>query len=208
MHHPGIKSKCTSITRQYCSWLHERRKITLGVSVKNLGVWLDFNMAFKHHMWKLCPRLIGTLMFLNRTKQQLYFKSMLHVINSTIFSHLNYCPTIWGKCRKTLLYDIKRYPNFTGMESHDQFLWRGSYDAPAVHQLDWITIDDRLELHVAVWVLKIRNKLSCTNGIVLLNQRATNKRSTRNGSDIGHSKICDYESMSGQNYWPCCLMSV
>ena len=159
-------------------------KIPLADCVKSLGVFLDPNMTFKHHVEKLCSRLNGTLMFLNRTKQQLDFESRLLVINALIFSHLNYCPTIWGKCKKTLLNNIQRCLNFTAKVAHDGNFRKSDHVTPLLNKLGWLNISEQLELNEATRVYKIQNKLSCPNGITFSSRGATHNRSTRNESDI------------------------
>jgi retron-type reverse transcriptase len=159
-------------------------KISPANYVKSLGVFLDPNMTFKHHTEKLCSRLNGTLMFLNRTKQQLDFESRLLVINALIFSHLNYCPTIWGKCNTTRLDDIQRCLNFAAKVAHEGNFTKSDHVTPLLNKLGWLNIRERLELHDATRVYKIQNKTSCPNGIVLSSRGATHNRTTRNSSDI------------------------
>jgi hypothetical protein len=159
-------------------------KIPLANSVKSLGVWFDPNMTFKPHVEKLCSRLNGRLMLLNRTKKQLDFKSRLLVINALIFSHLNYCPTIWGKCKKTLLNDIQRCLNFTAKVAHEGNFAKSDHVTSLLNKLGWLSMSERLELNEAVRVYKIQNKLSCSNGVVFSDRGTAHNRSTRNGSDI------------------------
>ena len=67
--------------------------------VENLRVIFDSRLSFEHHIKSLCSRLNGTLSYLNRVKNTLDQKSwILLLINALIFSHLNYCSSIWGKC--------------------------------------------------------------------------------------------------------------
>ena len=70
--------------------------------VKYLGVIFDSRLSFEHHIKSLCSRLNGTLSYLNRVKNTLYQKSRILLINALIFSHLNYCGSIWGKCSEKL----------------------------------------------------------------------------------------------------------
>ena len=71
-----------------------------------LGVTIDSKMTLENHLrsvsraasqW-LCSRLNGTLSYLNRVKNILDQKSRILQINALIFSHLNYCSSIWAKC--------------------------------------------------------------------------------------------------------------
>ena len=123
-------------------------------------------------------------MFFSRTKKKLDLKSRLRVINALIFSHLNYCPTIWGKCKKTLLYDVQRCLNYTAKVAHDGNFMKSDHVTPLLNRLGWLNINERLDLCEAIRVYKIQNKLSCPNGVVFSNRRAAHNRSTRNGSDI------------------------
>ena len=80
--------------------------------VKNLGVIVDSHLYFEHHIKSLRSRLNGTLSYLNRVKDTLDQKSRILLINALIFSHLNYCSSIWGKCSEKLQYEIQKYINF------------------------------------------------------------------------------------------------
>ena len=159
-------------------------KISLDNEVKSLGVWFDPNLTFGLHVDKLCSKLNGTLMVLSRTKKKLDFKSRLLVINALIFSHLNYCPTIWGKCAKTSLSDIQRSLNFTAKVAHDGNFRKSDHVTPILKTLGWLNIQERLELSEAIRVFKIQNKLSCSNGVVLSTRKAAHQRSTRNDNNF------------------------
>ena len=84
--------------------------------VKNLGVIFDSRLSFEHHIKSLCARLNGTLSYLNRVKNTLDKKSRILIINALIFSHLNYCSSIWGKCSETLPYDVQKCINFAAIK--------------------------------------------------------------------------------------------
>jgi hypothetical protein len=159
-------------------------KIPLEDRVINLGVWFDPNMTFKHHVDQLCTKLNGTLMFLSRTKTYLDFESRLLVINALIFSRLNYCPTIWGKCSKTLLSGIQRCINFAAKIVHEGNFKKSDHVTPLLNNLGWLNIHERLELNEAKRVFKIQNKLSCSNGVVLSTRKETHQRTTRNENNI------------------------
>ena len=73
--------------------------------VKNLGVIFD-SVSFEHHIKLLCSWLNGALSYLNRVKNTLDQKSRILLINALIFSHLNYCSSIWGKSSEKLQYEV------------------------------------------------------------------------------------------------------
>ena len=78
------------------------------IGVKNLGVIFDSRLYFEHHIKSLCSPLNGTLSYLNRVKNTLDQKSRILLINALIFSHLNYCSSIWGKCSEELQYEVQK----------------------------------------------------------------------------------------------------
>ena len=76
--------------------------------VKNLGVIFDSRLSFEHHIKSLCCRLNGTLSYLNRVKYTLDQKFRILLINALIFSHLNYCSSIWAKFGEKLQYEVQK----------------------------------------------------------------------------------------------------
>ena len=80
--------------------------------VKNLAVIFDSRLSFEHHIKSLCSRLNGTLSYLNRAKNTFDQNSRILLINALIFSHLNYCSSIWGKCSDKLQYEAQKCINF------------------------------------------------------------------------------------------------
>ena len=80
--------------------------------VKNLGVIFDWRLSFEHHIKSFCSRLSGTLSYINKVKNTLDQKSWILIINALIFSHLNYCSSIWVKCSYKLQYEVQKCINF------------------------------------------------------------------------------------------------
>ena len=103
--------------------------------VKNLWVIFDSRLSFEHHIKSLCSRLNGTL---NRVKNTLDQKSRILQINALIFSHLNYCSSIWGKFRKKQQYEIQKCINFAWkVASNGKYLKR-DHVTPLLRDLKWI----------------------------------------------------------------------
>ena len=93
--------------------------------VKNLGVIFDSRLSFEHHIKSSCSRLNGNLSYLNRVKNTLDQKSRILLINAPIFSHLNYCNTIWDKCNEKLPYEVQKCINFAAkVASNGKYLKR------------------------------------------------------------------------------------
>ena len=106
--------------------------------VRNLGVIFDSHLSFEHHIKSLRSRLNGTLSYLNRVKNTLDQNSTILLINALIFSHLNYCSLIWGKCSKKLQYEVQTCINFAAkVTSNGKYLKR-DHVSPLLRDLKWI----------------------------------------------------------------------
>ena len=113
------KTQCILFATPNFNKLTETFKITIDDTVrhtedkvKNLGVMLDSRVSFEHHIKSLCSRLNRTLFVLNRVKNTVDQKFRILIINALIFSHLNYCSSIWGKCSSKLQYEVQKCINF------------------------------------------------------------------------------------------------
>ena len=76
----------------------ERKKI-----VKFLGVYIDENLHWTHHINTLCTKISKNTGILYKMKGILPQKSMQTLFHSFIQSHLNYCTSIWGLGTKNCL---------------------------------------------------------------------------------------------------------
>ena len=94
-------------------------------TVKNLGVIFDSRLSFEHHIKSMCSRLNVTLSYLNRVKNTLPQKPWIFLINALIFSHLNYCSSIWGKWSEKFQYELQKCINFAAkVASNEKYLKR------------------------------------------------------------------------------------
>ena len=112
--------------------------------VKNLGVIFDSRLSFEHHIKSLCFRLNRTLSYLNRVKNMLDQKSRILLINALIFSHLNYCCSIWGKCSEKLQHEVQKCINFAEkVASNGKYLKR-DHVTQLLRDLKWINFNSIL----------------------------------------------------------------
>ena len=131
--HSSNKTQCILVATPNFNKRNEMFQITIDDTVrqiedkvKNLGVIFDSRLSFEHHIKSLSSRLNGTLSYLNRVKNPLDQKSRILLINVLIFSHLNYCSSIWGKCIEKLQYEVEKCINFAAkVVSNGKYLRRG-----------------------------------------------------------------------------------
>ena len=115
--------------------------------VENPRVIFDCCLSFEHHIKSLCSRLNGTLSYLNRVKNTLDQKSWILLINGRIFSRLNYCSSIWGKCSEKLPYGAQKCINFAAkVISNGKYLKR-DHVTPLLRDLKWINFNSILRLN-------------------------------------------------------------
>ena len=115
--------------------------------------WEWYFLSFGHQIKSLCSRLNWTLSYLNRVKNTLDQKFMILPIN-VIFSHLNYCSSIWGKCSEKLQYEVQKCINFAAkVASNGKYLKR-DHVTPLLRDLKWINFNSILRLNEASFMYK------------------------------------------------------
>ena len=154
--------------------------------VKNLGVIFDSRLSFEHHIKSLHSRVNGTLSYLNRVKNTLDQKSRILLINALIFSHLNYCSSILGKCSEKLHYEVQKCINFAAKVASNWKYLKRNYVTPLLWNLKCININSILQLNQASFMYK-NLYVSADSNVKKINFDLRNKvsqRITRNGSDV------------------------
>ena len=69
--------------------------------MKLLGVYLDKNLNFKHHVGLIIKRAGTQLRVLQRLSQLLDYQSKMEIFRSYILSHFTYCSMVWHFCGET-----------------------------------------------------------------------------------------------------------
>ena len=154
--------------------------------VKNMGVIFDSHLSFEHHIKSLCSRLNGTLSYLNRVKNTLDQKSRILQINALIFSHLNYCSSIWGKFSEKLQYEVQKCINFAAKVASNWKYLKRDHVTPLLRDLKRINFNSMLRLNEASFMYKNMYG-SADSNVKMINYDLRNKvsqRITRNGSDL------------------------
>ena len=73
---------------------------------------------------------IGTLPYLIGLKTILIKSPVYSYINVLIFSHLNYCSSIWGKCSEKLQNEIQKCINFVAKVASNSKYWKRYHVTP------------------------------------------------------------------------------
>ena len=82
--------------------------------VKILGVIFDSRLFLDHRsITNHCaPGYVKLYTYLNKVKSTLDQNSGILIINALIFSHINYCSSIWDKCSEKLQHEVQKCINF------------------------------------------------------------------------------------------------
>jgi hypothetical protein len=64
---------------------------------KYLGVIFDHTLSFVPHFWHVCSKISSAAGCLNRIKRFIDVRALTVLINSLVYSHIDYCFPIWGK---------------------------------------------------------------------------------------------------------------
>ena len=64
-------------------------------SLKLLGVTLDYRLDFDPHISNICKKAATQLNVLKRLKAFIGFREKQILVQSFVYSDLNYCPLVW-----------------------------------------------------------------------------------------------------------------
>lgn len=187
--------------------LHFAGSIITPVScVKNLGVWYDTNMTFEPHINKICKKINGTLMYLNKIKHYLDEKSRLLVTQSLVLSHFHYCPLVWGRANKGTLEQLQKCWNFTAKVVVNGKFSKRDHVTPLLKKLGWPKLEYHLLLNELKFVYTSLNSERSTAQLVEFTpSSAISNRETRHHNTVTQFRNNDYGkkalSISGAHNW-------
>ena len=86
------------------------KEITPVPVVKDLGVLLDTHLSYNQHITEIASKCLFKLYQINRIKHLLDRKTLLLVINSFVFSKLQYCSTVWSNTSSSNIDKLQKSP--------------------------------------------------------------------------------------------------
>ena len=101
-------------TKQITKHLNFRlsgQKIHRSSSVKYLGILIDENLSWEHHLRSLSSKLARAVGFLSKLRHCLNYKTLLSVYYALFDSHINYCIQCLGHVNITSLEKIEKLQN-------------------------------------------------------------------------------------------------
>ena len=122
---------------------------------------------------------------ISRVKNTLDEKSRLLIVHALIFSSINYCSIIWGKCSADLQYQVQKCKDFAAKVICKGKFTKSDHVTPLNNKLQWIDAQKTLFLQASTYVF---NRLSIPqiSNVTKINfqRRDITNRSTRNSNDL------------------------
>ena len=84
---------------------------------KMLGVMIDSDMSWEHHIDTICCIISSRLSLLRRIKPYLNFDSALRFYNSCVNNYFIYCSAAWGNYSTISSYDCFVFSSVLGVYS-------------------------------------------------------------------------------------------
>ena len=116
--------------------------------MKCLGVFLDCELSFCHHVSKTVASCFSTLRCLNNIRRFVPRQVLISLVVSLVFTRLDYCGSILYGSPLCLFKRLQRVINAAArMVCRSS---RFSHITPLLHQLGWLSISDRVTLRLAI----------------------------------------------------------
>ena len=136
---------CISKLPQNISLNFDDNTILPSKCVKNLGVYFDNVMLFNNHIDEMSKKVTGTLIYLNRIKDNFETSVLIVIVQSLALSLIYYCSNVWGYTNKTQLERVQKLQNFAakvaigGASKYD-------HATPIIKKLEWLRIEEQVFL--------------------------------------------------------------
>ena len=152
-------------TRQMLNRLQEVPRVTfLGkilkptVSAKDLGVHLDPNLTYDHHISTVVSSCLSKLCQINRVKKSFDKTTLELLITALVFSKMFYCSSVWANTSFLNVNKLQSIQNFacriiTNTRKYDHV-------TPLLRELNWLPVREQLRYRDTVLVYKCQNGLA------------------------------------------------
>ena len=115
-------------------------------------------MTFDIHINETHKKVMGILFFLNRIKDKLEAATRKTVVESLALSIINYCLPVYGTTNNTLIKRVQKLQHFAAKICVEGAR-RRDHATPVITQMNWIKINQKVVLDVAMAVYKIKHKI-------------------------------------------------
>lgn len=121
---------------------------------------IDSHLTYDSHIsyFKLVSSCLSKLVQINRVRNSFDKETPMLVISSLVFSKMFYCSTLWSNTSSANIKKLQLIQNFackiiTGSRKRDHV-------TPQLHQLNWLSMSQTLQLRDTVMAYKCANNLA------------------------------------------------
>ena len=119
---------------------------------KDLGVTLDVNLTYNHHINEAVSTCMSILSQINRVKHAFDKPTLITIINSLVFNRLYYCSNVWSNTSKCNVEKLQLIQNFACRVHVVCDIRKFDHVTPALKELKWLPVASELYLR-NVWHL-------------------------------------------------------
>ena len=124
-------------------------------STKSLGLYIDDNLTWKHHINNISKTISAGINALKRVRRFIGTETAIKLYKALIEPHFNYCSSVWDGLNVKLSEKLQKLQNRAA-----RVITRSSYDIPTdnvFERLKWNKLSSIRNKHKAILMHKIMN---------------------------------------------------
>ena len=178
------KSKYMLITKKTIPEDLINFKITIGKhkteqvsQIKYLGIKFDDKLTWKPHIQQICSKLSSGSWAILKSRQYVDLLTLKTVYFSVIYTHLQYCISLWGLAHANALNSLEKlHKRIIRNITRTSYL---EHTTPLFFKLNLLKIHDICNLEIANYMFQIKNKLTLHDNQIFCLATQMHKHHTR-----------------------------
>ena len=115
-------------------------------------------MNFDIHIDEMKRKTFGTLLFINRIKDNLDRDTRIIVVQSLVLSIINYCSVIWGSANATQISRVQKMQNFAAKVAQGKSR-KFDHVTPVLKELNWLNISKKITYDTLLTMFKFMHQI-------------------------------------------------
>ena len=130
-------------------------------AARDLGVILDTSLTFGNHITATVASCMSRLGQISRVKHCFDKRTLIIIINTSVFSKLFYCSSLWSNTSQSNIAKVQAVQNFacrivSGSKKYDHV-------TPILKQLNWLPVRQHMYTYYRDSIMAFK----CMNGLAL-----------------------------------------
>ena len=134
------------------------KPVTQVSSTRSLGVIIDENLSWGHHIQSISKKIASGISALKRIRYCVPRETLIIVYNALIQPHFDYCSAVWDGCSKALADKLQKLQNRAA-----RIITFSNYDARTIDVFDslgWVPLHQQRTFSKAIMMFKTLNNLA------------------------------------------------